>query len=327
VSPDRTIRPFARTCEPPWWARGGHAQTILGHLLPNPAPSLLRSGTRTVALADGDQLVVHELAGTSGVRVLLLHGLSGDADSDYMRGAARALAGAGHDVWAVNLRGAGLGRGLARRPYHSGSSVDLAAVLAAGRAAAPERRQIVIGFSISGNIALLHAAQRLEPRADGVIAVNPPVDLARTAGDLNRGWNRIYERRFVARLQQTRRELEQLGVVRATGPIGRAASLRQFDERFTAPVSGFAGADEYYRRCSSAPVLERIETPTVILTAADDPLIDPAPLRAARLSGAIHVQIEPHGGHMGYLSRSGDGRWLDAALVHYVAELTRGADA
>lgn len=323
MSAPREIARYAFACTPPWWARGGHAQTIFGHLVANPAPSLARAERREISVSEGDVLVVRTLAGTSGVRVFLLHGLSGDADADYVRGAARALNAAGHAVWAVNLRGAGEGAACARHPYHSGSTADLAAVLAASRAEARADVHVVIGFSISGNIALLHAAQRRETRCDAVLAVNPPVDLARSADALHRGANRLYELRFVTRLRRAMRGYERRGAVRATGPIGVLDSLRTFDDRFTAPVSGFAGAADYYARCSSAPRLGEIGVPAVIVTSSDDPLVELAMVEGAARGSGVYLHVEEHGGHMGYLARVAPRHWLDGALVHYVSELAR----
>lgn len=323
MSAPREIARYAFACTPPWWARGGHAQTIFGHLIANPAPGLGRATRREIAVSDGDTVVVRTLTGTSGVRAFLLHGLSGDADADYVRGAARALNAAGHAVWAVNLRGAGEGALCARHPYHSGSTGDLAAVLAASRAEAREHVHVVIGFSISGNIALLHAAQRLGARSDAVIAVNPPVDLARSADALHRGLNRLYELRFVTRLRRAMRRYERAGAVRATGPIGVFDTLRTFDDRFTAPVSGFAGAVDYYARCSSGPRLGEIDVPAVIVTSEDDPLVELVMVESAASGTGVFVHVEEHGGHMGYLARAEPRHWLDGALVHYVAELAR----
>jgi predicted alpha/beta-fold hydrolase len=303
-------------CDPPWWARGAHAQTIFGHVLPCAAPQLSRSARREVELDDGDRLVVHELDGVSGVRVVLLHGLSGDVDSDYMRGAARALQERGHSVWAVNHRGCGLGRGLATRPYHSGRSADLRAVLRESRALAPSLAHVVVGFSISGNIALLAASEELEPLADAVLAVNPPIDLAHAADAVHAGRNRLYELRFVARLRAAARHFESLGAVCARAPLSRWHSLREFDDRFTAPVSGFASAADYYAACSSAPRLGAIRIPTAILSSYDDPLVAPGILLGARRSASTSLHLELHGGHMGYVSRRG--RWIDGAVVHFV---------
>ena len=318
----REIRRYERPCAPPWWAGNGQLQTLLGHLLSSGGEPLSRAPRREIALRDGDHLTVHERVGSSAVRVLLLHGLSGDVDSDYVRRTARVLTARGHSIWAVNLRNAGSGRGLARHPYHSGRSDDLACVLAASRAERPDLRHIVVGFSISGNIALLAAAEPAHA-PDAVIAVNPPSDLARCAELLHHGFNRIYELRFVARLRRDIELVTRLGAVRPRAPVGLLDPLRTLDDRFTAPVSGFKDAADYYARCSSAPQLASIAVPTVILSALDDPLIDSRVFERVALSPHIRLHLEPHGGHMGYLARADSGyeRWLDGALAHYCDEL------
>ncbi len=276
-------------------------------------------------LGDGDRLVVHELPGASGVRVHLFHGLSGDADADYMRRTAAALGERGHEVWAVNHRGCGAGRGLARRPYHSGSSHDLRAVLAASRDEAPDRVHLVVGFSLSGNAALLQAIQKIEPLPDGLVAVNPPVDIGRASVDIGRGLNRLYELRFLWRLRRAIRQRERDGLLERRYRIPATASLMEFDDLFTAPEAGFASGQDYYDKCSTLPRLAEIATPAVIVTAGDDPFVDPRAYEEHALSPSTLLHVEPSGGHVGYLARNGlgCGRWLDGALAHYVDELAR----
>ena len=215
VSPPRRIRPYAVPCLPPIWARGGHAQTLLGHLLPAPGPrtrALPGARRRELELADGDRLAFLDVPGRSGVRVHLFHGLSGDVDAEYMRRTASALAGAGHGVWSVNHRGCGEGAGLAARPYHSGKTEDLQAVLALSREEAPHLAHLAIGFSLSANIALLYAARAIAPALDGLIAVNPPADLRRASVDVGRGLSRLYELRFTWRLRRALRARERAGL-------------------------------------------------------------------------------------------------------------------
>ena len=68
----------------------------------------------------------------------------------------------------------------------------------------------------------------------------------------------------------------------------------------------------------------------MILTAADDPFVDPAIYDGVELPGAVSLHVEPTGGHVGYLARArglGWRRWLDDALLHYVEQLTGGQEA
>ena len=313
---------YPHPCAPPWFARGGHAQTLLGHLLPSPEPPVsTQPGARRleVPLDDGDRLVAHVLSGTSDLRVHLFHGLSGDADADYMRRAAAVFRARGHTVVAGNHRGCGAGRGLARRPYHSGSGTDLATVLDASRREAPRAKHVAIGYSLSGNALLLAAAQGRLAHLDGLIAVCPPVDLARTSRALNAGWARLYELRFTRRLRNAIREREGK-VPRAIGPW---ASMRDLEEHYTAPRGGFRGADDYHERCSAFAHLAQVPIPAVVLATRDDPFAQ-ADYAALELPEHVHLHLEDHGGHTGFLTARGRGcaRWLEGALVHYVEALT-----
>ena len=331
LSTAHRIEAYSRPCTPPWFARGGHGQTLFAHVLPSGGRRVARATDehREVLLADGERLLVFTRPGTTGVRVHLFHGLSGDVNADYMRHAADRLSARGHEVWSVNHRGCGEGEGLAGKPYHSGKVDDMQAVLAASRADAPGQLQLVIGFSLSGNIALLMAGRGAGPQPDGIIAVNPPVDLLRASLDIHRGLCRLYETRFVLRLRAAVERRRRAGLTSRPYSIPRSASLCDFDDLFTAPEAGFADGMDYYRRCSSLPYLASITRPTVWISAADDPFVAPSGFRDAPRSAHVHLHLEPTGGHVGYLAARGWGceRWLDGALEHYVGELARVAAA
>ncbi len=317
-------------CVPPLWARGGHVQTIASHLAPSRAPRLAPGDARSantrqvfVELGDGDVLSVLERSGASDVRVLVLHGLSGDTNADYVTRLAAALAARGHGLWAVDHRGCGFGAGLARHPYHSGRTEDLAALVAASRRAAPHLVHVVVGFSMSGNIALLHAGRREPHLPDALVAVNPPVDLAGASRAVSRGLSRLYDLRFVTRLRRELARRRRAGTLAFDAHVPRLATLCDFDDLFTAPASGFASGADYHARCSALPHLRCIEVPTVIVTARDDPFVDASVYDRAAPSQHVHLRIEEHGGHVGYLDREWrrGSRWIDGALVAFVETL------
>src|SRR5262249_33888601 len=137
-------------CLPPIWAPNGHAQTILGHLLPS--PKLTEHGENIeIALPDGDRLVGSLLSGKSSVVVYLFHGLAGSIDSSYMHRTAIVARAQGHSVLMINHRGCGSGRGFAVAPYHSGRGEDLSAAVEYGRKRFPQHQHLAIGFSLSAN--------------------------------------------------------------------------------------------------------------------------------------------------------------------------------
>ncbi|MFT7668871.1 MAG: putative alpha/beta-fold hydrolase [Planctomycetota bacterium] len=329
---EREVTPYLHPCRPPFWARGGHSQTILAHLWPTgAAPLNERSpGTEVHDIPvgnDGDRLRTFYSKGTSGVLVAIFHGLSGDSNADYVRLTIAAARGLGHSVLAVNHRGCGAGRGLARGLYHSGRADDLGAVLEWARTSLSETKQLAVGFSLSGNALLLLLSGSYGTRPDAGIAINPPIDLEKCSDRLSSQANKIYDKRFVRRCLRAVRERMEDGLIEAGYELPRVQSLRDFDERITAPFAGFQDAEDYYRRCSTFRQLDQINVPTVILSSADDPFVGLGDLQDATLSPSIHLHIEQSGGHVGYLERGrftiAARHWLGGALTHYLSEIHR----
>jgi len=304
------------TCDPPFWARGGHAQTIWGHLLPSEG---LRDPGELVEipLEGGDRLSARYHAGRGDAVVYLFHGLAGTNDAGYMRRTARLALALGYGVYRVNHRGCGEGAGLARALYHSGRGEDLGAAIAFGRARHPGARAIAIGFSLSGSALLnLLTGLRGEHPPDAAITVNAPLDLRAHSRSLGMGLNRLYDARFVAQLRRDLRAKYALGHLPEDPSGWRGRSVHDFDAAFTARLSGFADREAYYDSCSTGPQLTKIRVPTVLLTAEDDPFVAYAPYAEAKLSPSTVLQAQRVGGHMGYVTSSGlgGGRWLDTAL-------------
>jgi predicted alpha/beta-fold hydrolase len=283
-----------------------------------------------IAVSDGDRLVARHYApraSPSGVLVSVFHGLGGDIDRDYMRRTTALALAQGHAVLCVNHRGCGEGETLARRPYHSGRAEDLAAAIAWGRAKHPEFRHGAIGFSLSANALLLLLGQRPDaPQPDFAIAVNGPIALDPSSRALARGWNRIYDLHFVSGLRRRVLSRARAGLEQEREyAIPRLATVRDFDQLYTARAGGFIDRDDYYARSSAKRGLSQIRVPTVLLHAEDDPFVPVDDYRSAELSPMCHLHLEKTGGHMGYLSAKrtplGTKRWLDYALSEFLAAL------
>ncbi len=311
-------------CRAPWWAASGHLQTVLGNYLPG-APPRHPSEPFRILLPDGDQLAGRHHPGETNVLTLVFHGLGGDDQAHYVQRTVALARKLGHHVWTLNHRGCGEGRGLATRPYHSGSGADLGAVFAAARARHPGLRQLAVAYSLSANALLLNLGGGLpEPAAqpDLAIAVNPPVDLGACSDTIHRGFSRLYELRFIRRCRQAIRERLEARLIPDAYRTWPHMSLREFDDAYTTKASGFRDADDYYDRCSARYHLAKITVPTVILMAKDDPFIPWQHAAEALPSSAVYLHLEPCGGHMGYLSRDlPDHRWLPYALEHYARQL------
>ena len=338
---------------PAWWLPGGHAQTLSAAFWKGPQPPE-QGIARQIALPDGDALVALDdrppqwKAGDPAI--LMMHGLSGCARNPFLVRVAAKLVQRGVRVFRLNLRSCGAGAGLARMPYHAGRSGDLKAAVSAVielcREPAAERTPTSVppgprgpgygttgsspltlfGMSLSGNLLLKYLGEEGPNVPEAVkraIAINPPIDLARSIRTLERPLNRAYDRHFVQALIGHVRQQSTLRPDFAALPDPLPRTLFDFDDRFTATHGGYPDALAYYQHASSQSRIPHITVPTLILTAQDDPLVPVAMFHEQRVHWPESVQlaITRGGGHLGYVGSSHgdpDTRWLDWRVVEFV---------
>jgi hypothetical protein len=105
--------------------------------------------------------------------------------------------------------------------------------------------------------------------------------------------------------------------------LSRVETVYDFDEFYTAPRHGFAGAEDYYARASAGPILPQILVPGLVVHAEDDPFIPVDSYRGLEFPKSLALELIPSGGHLGYISRTrwdGDHRWLEARLSRWLAD-------
>ncbi len=310
----------------------GHLQTIVGNFYPRPAfPLEAETETVLVDPVDGSRVLCHchwqpGLVRASRLTVVLVHGLEGSSDSRYIRGiAARAFA-VGMNVVRMNMRNCGGSDTLTPTLYHSGLSNDVGAVMSYFAHKFGIERVALVGYSMGGNLVLKLAGEwGNRPPLVAVATVCPVIDLAAGADALHEPANRPYEWHFLRGLMRRfRRKAELFPKVYQPTNIGLVRSIREFDDKVVARYCGFANADDYYFRAASARVVDRIQVPTLILCAQDDPFIRLFAETRARLDANPRIVFaEPlHGGHCAFLG-PGDGdeiHWAEAAVVRYVTD-------
>jgi predicted alpha/beta-fold hydrolase len=231
----------------------------------------------------------------------------------------------GIHVFRMNLRGCGAGLALARHPVHAGRSEDAAAALSFLAQCCPAAPVHLVGFSLGGNIALKFAGEagpQPPKNLASVLAVAPPIDLAACSRHLRTGLGRFYDAVFLKGLfKHVKQRSAQCADAHVRPLSPRPRSVFEFDDLFTAPLSGFAGANDYYERASSKPLLSQINIPALMIAAASDPIVPVSSFENAAVSGSTQLVVTPCGGHLGYLGRTSsdpDRRWLDWRIVEWI---------
>jgi len=329
----RTVPDAPVTEEKPFrparWLPGGHLQTIAPALFPLPPEPPSRRVVIEVEAASeaGDGSSVELLVSRTDSRpvrgtVLTVHGLGGSARSgDSRRTAVQALA-AGWHVARLSLRNCGGTEALASTLYNATQSDDIGHVLAALAAEGLPRPYAVVSFSLGANQALLHAAEAgADCDADAIVAVNPAVDLHAANRAIQRPINLPYHLKYT---QSLCRLLNRIRAVRdVPGPDARwwqLRSVRRFDELYTVPDAGQPDVDSYYEVASSGPRLGAVTVPSLILSAADDPIVRLESFEAYRTPSGHPVQFEhpSSGGHCGYWQRGRPRAWAPGRALAFL---------
>jgi predicted alpha/beta-fold hydrolase len=320
----------------PWWLRGGHLQTVVPAAMPlPPEPRSRRVVVEVEAASEGRgrssvELLISETdARPAKGTVLTVHGLGGSARSgDSRRTVAQALARGWHAA-RMNLRNCGGTESLASTLYNAGQSDDIGHALAALEREGLPRPYGVVSFSLGGNQTLLHASEAgAGCGADAIVAVNPPVDLAAANRAIRRPENVLYHLKYT---QSLCRLLNRVRAVREVpGPAARwweLRTVRRFDELFTVPDAGHPDVDTYYAAASSGSRLGSITTPTLVVSAADDPIVRLESFEAYRPPAGHAVRFEhpSSGGHCGYWQAGEPRPWAPMRALAFLEELLAGS--
>ncbi len=309
---------------------GGHAQTLYAWAKPRRLPGLPAAEPRYFDVAHEARVLAHchwQRRREEHPVLVLLHGLEGSSSAHYMRGIADKAWAAGLNIVRLNQRNCGGTEHLSRGLYHSGLTDDPRFVI---RELLGEgiRSVAVAGYSLGGNLTLKLAGELGDtmPELAAVCAVSPTMDLGGCVEALERKGNIPYQFNFVRNLKRRmRRKAQAFPGDFELEPLERVWTVRQFDEAYTAPHHGFAGASDYYHRASALRVIDRIAVPALILTAADDPFVPVSPFRDPAVVANPHITIAVtrHGGHCAFLERAAagyDGYWAEREIVRFVDE-------
>lgn len=308
---------------PPAGLAGEHLQTLLGGILPVMRRPRIRR--ERWELPDGDFLDLDWIGTSSHAPwALILPGIVGNLRSPYAMRAMKRFAAAGYRAGLLNYRGLSGAPNRLVTAYHAGFTQDLDLVVR--HLAARHGPGLVVGYSMGGNLLLKWLGETGTGAAiKAAAAVSVPFRLAPAADKMFDGEAEKYGRYLLKDMRRlAQRKFSRLPPPFSIPSLAELRSLREFDEHITAPLHGFAGADDYYERASCLPFLRRIAVPTLIVNALDDAFIPRETLPGPKdLSSSVTLELSAHGGHVGFVGRGRFGLprfWLNDRLVGFLAD-------
>ncbi|MEQ8176244.1 MAG: alpha/beta fold hydrolase [Syntrophomonadaceae bacterium] len=315
--------------KPSWAFRNAHIQTVF--------PTLFRKiidvnyTRQRITTTDGDFIDLDWSYAPDQKKVdslaVLCHGLEGCSERAYMAGMARAFNRRGIDVVSYNYRGCSGESNLEKRYYTAGATDDLEDVLNSIKTKGGYNSLYLVGFSLGANLVLKYAGENgagIKPDIKGVAAVSAPCDLRSSSIELDKLKNRLYSKRFLKMLCDKVKEkiprYPELGEI----ALDSLKTLKEFDNLVTAPLSGFIDAEDYWHRASCLRVLQDTAVPTLIINAADDPILGPEcyPWEEARSNNNIFLEVPKWGGHVGFMPKvDSDEYWHEQRVAEFMLNL------
>jgi len=307
--------------KPAWWLRSPHLQTLWPVFFKKRHKLDLKD--EQVELDDGDFIDLCWSKNLSDKIVLVLHGLEGDINSHYINGILYRLEQSGCRPVLMHFRGCSGRINRLARAYHSGETGDLAYIVEHIKKVTGDYPYAAVGFSLGGNVLLKWLGETGEKNPlKKAVAVSVPFRLQDAAERLEQGLSKIYRDHLLVSLRKT--YIEKFKKIESPLDIdvNQLKSFWDYDDKVTAPLHGFSGAQDYYDKCSSRQFLKNIHVPTRIIHSMDDPFMFESTVPTQdELSSSIDFLLTAYGGHVGFLSGAAalnTGNWSEDKITEFI---------
>ena len=156
----------------------------------------------------------------------------------------------------------------------------------------------------------------------GAVVFSVPCNLRDSAEQLRLKSNRFYEQRFLKKLVIKIKEKAKVHE-EVDGEV--AGTLKDFDEfhdLYTAPLHGFESKEDFFSKSTCDQFLENIIVPTLIVNAANDPMLGDKcyPIDQASKNNFLYLEIPKKGGHVGFTLSGKVHSYMEVRAAAFIRE-------
>ena len=318
--------------KPAWWLTNAHFQTLAAKFFRR--KQQLQTKKETLELPDGDFI---DLAWTEEPKknntkpiVVMLHGLEGSKDSHYAKGMLSAIKNRGWIAVLMHFRGCSGKPNRQASSYHSGDTRDISYLTEQLIARYQQCVFSVLGFSLGGNVLTQYLAQVPNNPYKAAAVICAPLDLASCSERINRGFSRLYQKYLLQMLKDSTLKKVANKVIKHVKPaqLENIKTIFDFDDRITAPLNGFASANDYYQKSSGNRVIENIMQPCLFVHSEDDPFLNHQYVMPNKeLPKHVTFEVSKRGGHVGFIYGNNPFKpqfWLEKRVPDFLARYIIG---
>lgn len=252
-----------------------------------------------------------------GRLAILIHGWEGSAESTYLQRMAYRLYSEGISVYCLNLRDHGDSHHLNEDLFHSCRLEEVVAAIEQLSQRFTNKKIYLIGFSLGGNFAVRAAADDKLNLA-GVYAVSPPVNPENSMLSIEK--SKLYGPYFLRKWKRslTKKESHFPHLFAGT-EWQKLNSLQQLTETLVLKHTEFSSIHDYFLGYSLTPeIIKKINNPTQIITAWDDPVIPFADFSTIDRLANIKLITTPQGGHCGFIKNWRLHSWVEDYIINEI---------
>ena len=308
----------------PFYLFNQHLETII--------PSMFRKvrgityQRERIDLKDGDFLDLDWLKDKNDGLVIISHGLEGSSDRHYVKGMAKLFQKHQWDILAWNCRTCSGVMNRTARFYHHGATEDLKAVIDYAVSQGKYKMIVLIGVSMGGSLTLKYLGenQNFPEELLAATVFSVPCNLKSSVMALEKRKNAFYKRRFLKKLKRKiKAKAEIMPDIIAVDDFQEIRKFNDFDNKYTAPLHGFADAEDFYQKASAENYLMEINLPTLIVNAKNDPFLPDAcyPIAIAEGHDSIYLEMPLHGGHVGFTLPGEEFNWAEKRSLAFVNDI------
>lgn len=249
---------------------------------------------------------------------ILLHGWEGSCESTYVLSCGRCLYENGYDIFRLNYRDHGASHHLNEGLFYATLLEEVFQAVCRSARLSASGPVFLVGFSLGGNFALRIARRSLdEDRSplQRVISISPVLDPDKATDRID--GNPFLRSYFMKKWKQSLRRKQHLYPEQYDfSDVLSLNTIRGMTDRLLDRYSDYPDTRTYFRSYGIyGPDLDRIQIPTTIITAADDPVIPVEDFRTLETAPGTDLIIHARGGHNGFVDSLLGPAWYDRFML------------
>jgi len=312
------------TFKPNIFLRNKHVNTLYRYFFSKIKVNFIRERMLT---DDADFIDLDVSKVNSDKVVIVIHGLEGSSESNYIHTITELLNKNNYDVYAFNMRGCSGEPNNLLSSYHSGKTEDLLAIIQYIKLKKDYKQLHVVGYSLGGNLAIKFMgefADKMPSLIKSAVGVSVPCDLKGSTIAIAKWDNTLYMKGFLKTLKE--KTIEKI-MRFPNANINKkkmlaAKNFFDFDNLVTAPIHGFKDAEDYWKQSSCKQFIKNIKHATLLITSKDDPFLTTScmPIEEAKKHQYFTFLQTEYGGHIGFVRnfKMKKQRWLEYQIVDFI---------